>query len=57
MKALGFSVSHVGVKGSFGEHVANDEMYGDLPRVTEKSAYRRMGLAGHCHRYPELPPF
>ena len=32
----------------------NDEVYGQLPRVTDKIAARRLRLAGHCHRHPEL---
>ena len=32
----------------------NDEVYGQLPRVTDKIGSRRLRLAGHCHRHPEL---
>ena len=34
----------------------NDEVYGQLPRVTDKIAARRLRLlvAGHCHHHPEL---
>ena len=37
------------------DRVTNVELYGDLPKVTDKIAARRMSLAGHCHRHPELP--
>ena len=34
----------------------NSELYGDLPRLTDKIRQRRMGLAiaGHCVRHLEL---
>ena len=32
----------------------NKEVYGSLPRVTMKIQERRMRLAGHIHRHPEL---
>ena len=32
----------------------NDVVYGQLPKVTDKIAARRLRLAGHCHRHPEL---
>jgi len=32
----------------------NDELYGELPRVSNKVAAKRMQLAGHCYRHPEL---
>ena len=35
-------------------HTTNDELYGDLPRANIKIAERRLRLAGHCHRHPEL---
>ena len=35
-------------------HMTNDELYGDLPRVSDKIASRRLQLAGHCFRHPEL---
>ena len=34
--------------------IPNTELYGDLPRVADKIAARRMPLAGHCYRHPEL---
>ena len=37
------------------QHVTNDDLYGDLPKVTDKIASRRLRLAGHCLRHPELP--
>ncbi|KAL5269182.1 hypothetical protein ACHWQZ_G002866 [Mnemiopsis leidyi] len=34
--------------------LTNKEVYGSLPRVTMKIQERRMRLAGHIHRHPEL---
>lgn len=36
-------------------HTPNEQLYGDLPRLSDKIAARRLQLAGHCHRHPELP--
>ena len=35
-------------------HTTNKELYDKLPKVTDKIAARRLQLAGHCHRHPEL---
>ena len=35
-------------------HTPNDELYGNLPRVSSTIAARRLRLAGHCFRHPEL---
>ena len=35
-------------------HTTNNELYGKLPRVDMKIAERRLRLAGHCYRHPEL---
>ena len=35
-------------------HTTNAALYGDLPPVGSKIAARRMQLAGHCYRHPEL---
>ena len=35
-------------------HTTNNELYRNLPRVTTKIAERRLRLAGHCHRHPDL---
>ncbi|KAL5256120.1 hypothetical protein ACHWQZ_G011360 [Mnemiopsis leidyi] len=35
-------------------HKTNQEVYGELPRVTMKFQERRMRLAGHVHRHTEL---
>ena len=32
----------------------NTELYGSTPLVSSKIASRRMRLAGHCYRHPEL---
>ena len=36
-------------------HITNKDLYGRLPRLSQKVASRRMKLAGHCHRHRELP--
>ena len=33
----------------------NIELYGNLPRLSDKIRERRMGFAAHCLRHPELP--
>ena len=35
-------------------HTTSAELYVDLPPVGNKIAARRMQLAGHCHRHPEM---
>ena len=35
-------------------HTTNEELYGELPVLTDKIAARRLQLAGHCYRHPEL---
>ena len=37
------------------DHISNSDLYGDLPKVSDKVAWRRLGLAGHCQRHEELP--
>ncbi|KAJ8257596.1 hypothetical protein GJAV_G00187470 [Gymnothorax javanicus] len=37
------------------EHITNKQLYGELLRVSERIAIRRMRIAGHCHRHQELP--
>ena len=37
------------------DHVPNVTLYGDLPRLTDRIAWRRLGIAGHCYRHRELP--
>ena len=39
---------------SWMQKLTNEELYRELPKVTEKIAERRMKLAGHCIRHPEL---
>ena len=34
--------------------ITNSELYGDLPKVSSKIAQRRLRLAGHAQRHPEL---
>ena len=35
-------------------HIPNQQLYGELPAVSNKIASRRLQLAGHCYRHPEL---
>ena len=37
------------------QQVSNETLYQDVSRISDKIAYRRMGLAGHCYRHPEVP--
>ncbi|XP_062577713.1 uncharacterized protein LOC134239565 [Saccostrea cucullata] len=34
--------------------IPNEFLYGNLPKVSDKIASRRLQLAGHCFRHPEL---
>ena len=38
---------------SWSDHLTNRELYGNLPKVTEKIRERRLKLAGHCVRHSE----
>ena len=40
---------------SWRDHLTNEELYLSIPQVTEKVRSRRLQLAGHCFRHPELP--
>ena len=35
-------------------HTTNEVLYGELPAIADKIAAKRLQLAGHCHRHPEL---
>ena len=35
-------------------HISNIGLYDELPRISNKIASRRLQLAGHCIRHPEL---
>ena len=39
---------------SWKEKVSNDVLYGQLPELSDKIRSRRLKLAGHCIRHPEL---
>ena len=39
---------------SWENHIRNVDLYGNLPRLSDKIRQRRMGLSGHCVRHPEL---
>ena len=36
------------------DRVTNEILYGKLPKLSDKIAARRLRLAGHCQRHPEL---
>ena len=35
------------------DHIKNETLYSNLPKVTEKIQQRRLQLVGHCQRHPE----
>ena len=37
------------------QHMTNKQLYGDLPRITDKIRERRLRFAGHCCRSKEEP--
>ena len=39
---------------SWRDHVTNIDLYGKLPKLSAKIKQRRLKLAGHCQRHPEL---
>ena len=39
---------------SWRQKLTNEQLYQELPQVTSKIASRRLKLAGHCIRHPEL---
>ena len=39
---------------SWKQKLTNEQLYQDLPKVTNKIAEKRLKLAGHCIRHPEL---
>ena len=39
---------------SWKDHIRNIDLYGHLPRLSDTIRQRRMRLAGHCVRHPEL---
>ena len=40
---------------SWKQHITNKELYGDLPKLTQKIAVRRIRFAGHCYRRKNEP--
>ena len=44
----------VALNVSWENHIRNIDLYGNLPRLSDKLRQRRMRLAGHCVRHPEL---
>ena len=45
----------VALNMSWKDHITNVNLYGKLPRLSDKIRQRRMRLAGHCvYRHPEL---
>ena len=43
----------VALNVSWKQHMTNEELYGDLLKVTSKIAMHRLRLAGHCVRHHE----
>ena len=39
---------------SWRDRISNDILYGNLPKLSDKIKSRRLKLAGHCIRHPEL---
>ena len=39
---------------SWKDRIPINILYGDLPKLTDKIRERRLKLAGHCYRHPEL---
>ena len=39
---------------SWKDMVSNDVLYGTIPKLSDKIRSRRLKLAGHCIRHPEL---
>ena len=39
---------------SWKDRIPNNILYGSLPKLTDKIKERRLKLAGHCYRHPEL---
>ena len=39
---------------SWRDMIPNNILYGNLPKLTDKIRERRLKLAGHCYRHPEL---
>ena len=35
------------------DHMTNEELYGSLPKISDKICERRLRIAGHCVRHPE----
>ena len=40
---------------SWRDHLTNAELYGTITKLSHKVTSRRLKLAGHCYRHPELP--
>ena len=38
---------------SWRDHLTNNELYGNLPKISVKIRQRRMRLAGHCIRHED----
>ena len=44
---------HRDVNISWHQHLTNELLYGNLPKISAKIRERRLRLAGHCMRHPE----
>ena len=40
---------------SWRQHITNEVLYGDLPKISEVIRERRLGLAGHSYRDDKSP--
>ena len=38
---------------SWKDHISNETLYDNLPKITAKIKQRRLKLVGHCQRHPE----
>ncbi|XP_071795689.1 uncharacterized protein [Asterias amurensis] len=48
-------MQRIAQNASWRDHSTNLELYGNIPLLSEKIKERRLRLAGHCLRHPELP--
>ena len=44
---------HMALNTSWRQHIKNKELYGDLPKLSERIGEDRLRIAGHCVRHPE----
>ena len=44
---------HMALNTSWRQHITNKELYGDLPKLSERIREALLRIAGHCLRHPE----